>query len=48
MDDAAKEALELALKYPRVIKSLKEYQDMTQALLTVQKFEEKYGKCKDR
>ena len=35
---------DLALQFPRVIQSMREYQDMTTALQTLKKYEDKYGK----
>lgn len=44
MNDAEKHVVDLALQFPRVIQSMREYQDMTTALQTLKKYEDKYGK----
>jgi len=44
VDDAEKHVVDLALQFPSVIQSMREYQDMTAALQTLKKYEDKYGK----
>jgi hypothetical protein len=44
MNDAEKHVVDLALQFPSVIQSMREYQDMTTALQTLKKYEDKYGK----